>query len=141
MILIGKTVNCLLGAYIIVHSTVLKAVDEFIRMREITRSVKVALKCLIAVVLVDVDLPYWTSKVQHLVAFTAIFSNICTAHVQKWLFVNFRCKFRHRRSIRRPQFPIIVQNFGDLATFTVDFCILYAECPPYSFFGLFDLLT
>ena len=31
-------------------------------MREITRSVKVALKCLIAVVLVDVDLPYWTSK-------------------------------------------------------------------------------
>ena len=31
-------------------------------MREITRSVKVALKCLIAVVLVDVNLPYWTSK-------------------------------------------------------------------------------
>ena len=38
-------------------------------MREITRSVKVALKCLIAVVLVDVDLPYWTSKVEHLDAF------------------------------------------------------------------------
>ena len=37
-------------------------------MREITRSVKVALKCLIAVVLVDVDLQYWTSKVEHLVA-------------------------------------------------------------------------
>jgi len=37
------------------------------------------LKCskwLIAVVLVDVDLPYWTSKVKHIVAFTAIFSNI-----------------------------------------------------------------
>jgi len=47
-------------------------------MREITRSVKVALKCLIAVVLVDVDLPYWTSKVEHLVAFAAIISNICT---------------------------------------------------------------
>ena len=45
-------------------------------MREITRSVKVALKCLIAVVLVDVDLPYWTSKVEHLVAFAAIVSNI-----------------------------------------------------------------
>ena len=29
------------------------------RIREITRSVKLALKCLIAVVLVDVDLPYW----------------------------------------------------------------------------------
>jgi len=37
-----------------------------VRMREITRSVKVALKCLIAFVLVDVDLPYWTSKVEHL---------------------------------------------------------------------------
>jgi len=45
-------------------------------MREITRSVKVALKCLIAVVLVDVDLPYWISKVQHLVAFAAIVRNI-----------------------------------------------------------------
>jgi len=45
-------------------------------MREITRSVKAALKFLIAVVLVDVDLPYWTSKVEHLVAFAAIFSNI-----------------------------------------------------------------
>ena len=38
-------------------------------MREITRSVKVALKCLIAVVLVDVDLPYWTSNAEHLVVF------------------------------------------------------------------------
>ena len=92
---------------------------------------KVPEKCLIAVVLVDVDLPYWTSKVEHIVSFTAIFSNICTAHAQKLLFMNFRCKFRHRRSIRRPRFPIRVQNFGDLATFSVDFCILYAECPPY----------
>jgi len=42
------------------HSAVLKAVDEFVRMREITRSVKVALKCrpIIAAVLVEVDLPY-----------------------------------------------------------------------------------
>ena len=46
MILVGKTANCLLGAYVIAHSAVLKAVDEFVRMREITRSVKVALKCL-----------------------------------------------------------------------------------------------
>ena len=49
------------------------------RMREITRSVKVALKCLIAVVLVDIDLPYWSSKVEHLVAFPAIVSNIYCA--------------------------------------------------------------
>jgi len=134
MILIGKTANCLLGAYVIAHSDVLKTVDEFVYMREITWSVKVALKCLIAVVLGDDDLPYWTSKVEHLVTFTAIFSNICTAHAQKRLFMNFRCKFRHRRSIRRPRFPIRVQNFSDLATFSVDFCILYAECPPYFYF-------
>jgi len=40
----------------------------------------------------------------------------------------------NRRSIRRPRFPIRVQNFGDLATFSVDFCILYAKCPPYFYF-------
>jgi len=45
--------------------------------------------------------------------------------------MNFRCKFKHRHSIRRPRFPVRVQNFGDLATFSVDFCILYAECPPH----------
>ena len=43
MIVIGKTANCLLGAYVIAHSAVLKAVDEFMCMREITRSVKVNL--------------------------------------------------------------------------------------------------
>ena len=43
MILIGKTANCQLGAYVIAHSAVIKAVDEFVRMREITRSVKVAI--------------------------------------------------------------------------------------------------
>jgi len=61
-------------------------------------------KCLIAVVLADVDLLYWTSKAEHIVSFTAIFSNICTAHAQKRLFINFRCIFRHRRSIRHPDF-------------------------------------
>jgi len=60
--------------HVIANSAVLKAVNEFVRMRVITRFVKVALKYLIAVVLVDVDLPYWTSKVEHIVAFTAIFS-------------------------------------------------------------------
>jgi len=48
--------------------------------------------------------------------------------------MNFRCKFRHHRSIPRPRFPITVQNFGDLATFSVDYCILYSECPPYFYF-------
>ena len=81
-----------------------------------------------------VDLPYCTSKVEHIVAFTAIFSNICTAHAQKRLFMSFRCKFRHRLSIGLPRFPVTVQNFGDLATFSVDFYILYSECPPYFYF-------
>ena len=103
-------------------------------MREITRSVKVALKCLIAVVLVEVDLPYWTSKVEHLVSLTAIFSNICTAHAQKRLFMHFRCKFRHRRSIRRPRFPIKVKISAIWRRFPLIFCILYAECPPYFYF-------
>jgi len=48
--------------------------------------------------------------------------------------MNFRCKFRHRRSIPRPRIPVKVHNFGDLATFSVDFCILYSECPPYFYF-------
>ena len=55
-------------------------------MREITHSVKVALKYLIAVVLADIDLPYWTSKVEHIEALTAIFGNICTAHAQKVIY-------------------------------------------------------
>jgi len=62
------------------------------------------------------------------------FINICTAHAQKRLFMNFRCKFRHRRSIRRSWFSIRVQNFSDLATFSVDFCTLYAKCSPYFYF-------
>ena len=99
MTLIGKTANWLLR-----HSVqrCVKSRRLVVHMREITRSVKVALKCVIAVVLVDVDLPYWTSKVEDLFAFAAIISNICTAHVQKRLFMHFRCKFRHHRSIRRP---------------------------------------
>jgi len=48
--------------------------------------------------------------------------------------MNFRCKFRHHRSIRRPRFPIRVQNFGDLKTFYDNYCILYSECPPYFYF-------
>ena len=37
--------------------------------------------------------------------------------------MNFWCKFRHHRSIRRPRFPIRMQNFDDLATFSVDFLL------------------
>ena len=34
----------------------------------------------------------------------------------------------------RPRFPAGVQTFGDLATFSVEFCILYVECSPYFYF-------
>jgi len=61
---------------------------------------------------------------------------MCTAHAhaQKRLFMFFRCKLRQRRLIPRPQFPVRVQNFGKLATFSVDFCVLYAVCPPDFYF-------
>jgi len=93
-------------------------------MREVTRSVKVALKCLIAVVLVDVNWEYWMSKVEDLVAFPAIFSNISTAHAQKGLFMNFRCTFRHHRLLRRPRFPIKsakFRRFGDVFRWLLHF--------------------
>ena len=54
----------------------------------------------------------------------------------------FRCKFWHRRSTPRPRFPIRVQTFGDLVTFSVKFSILYVERPPYFYFWFvwpFDL--
>jgi len=48
--------------------------------------------------------------------------------------MQFRCKFRHHRSIRRPRFLIRVQNFGDLTAFYDNYCILYSECLPYFYF-------
>jgi len=103
-------------------------------MREITWSVKGTLNVLLHS-FSPTSIYRTALKVEHIAAFTAaIFSNICTAHAQKRLFMNLRCKFRHRRSIRRPRFPVRVQNLGDLATFSVDFWILYAECPSYFYF-------
>jgi len=46
MMLITKTANWLLR-HSVAYSAVLKAVDEFVRMREITRSVKLALNVLL----------------------------------------------------------------------------------------------
>ena len=76
MTLIGKTANWLLR-----HS-----VQRCVKSRRLVcahaRNHAICYSCpkiIIAVVLVDVDLPYWTSKVEHLVAFAAIVSNICTA--------------------------------------------------------------
>jgi len=101
------------------------------RMREI----------IIAVVLVDVDLSYWTSKVEHMAAFTAIFSNICTAHAQKRLFMNFRCKFRHRRSIRRIDFLLECKISAIWRRSPLIFALYILNVRHISTSGLFDLLT
>jgi len=73
----------------------------------------------------NLSIHYATSKVEHLIAFTAIFCNVFTVHVRKRLFMNFQCKFRHHRSIPWPRFPYRVRNFGDLATFSIDFFAFY----------------
>jgi len=96
-------------------------------MREITWSVK-GILC----VLLQSFSP--TSIYRTRLQKSNIFGNIYTAHAQKRLFMNFRCKFRHRRSIPRPQFPIRVENFGDSATFSVYFLHFISEGPPYFYF-------
>ena len=110
-------------------------------MREITRSVKVALKCLIAVVFVDVDLPYWTSEVEHFVAFAAIVSNICTAHAQKRLFMHFRCKFRHTVRFADPDFLLECKISAIWRRFTLIFPFNILNVRHISTSGLFDRLT
>ena len=102
-------------------------------MCEITWSVKDALNVLLQS-FSSTSTYRKTSKVEHTIALTAIFSNMCTAHAQQQSLMFFRCKFRQRRSIHRPRLLVRVQNFGDLETFSVDFCVLYAECPPYFYF-------
>ena len=99
-------------------------------MHEITWSVEGALKVLLQSFSSTSIYRFGLQKLSiysHLRLISAIFA-------RKRLFMNFRCKFWHHRSIRRPRFPIRVQNFLDLATFYVDFCILYSECPPYFYF-------
>ena len=54
-----------------------------------------------------------------------------SVHALNGYFVNFRRKFGHQRSVPRPIFPHTVRNFGDLGTFSIDFCILYDKSPPY----------
>ena len=97
------------------------------------RSVKVVMKCLIAAAFVNVDLPYWTSKVDHIVAFTAIFSNICTVHAQKRLFMNSGVNLD--TAVRFP-YPDFLLECKISVMVSIDFCILYAKCLPYFYFRL-----
>jgi len=75
------------------------------------------------IVLGNHNFPLIASNFGNLTAFRGIFSHILTAHAQKWLFMNFRLKFWHYHSIPWPRFPYRARYFGDLRTFSVDFCI------------------
>jgi len=79
-------------------------------------------------------------KLEHIVSFTAIFSNICTAYAQKRLSTS-GVNLDTAASIRRPQFPIRVQTFGDLATFPLIFAFYMLNVRHISTSGLFNLLT
>jgi len=108
-------------------------------MREITRSVKVALKCLIAVVLVDVDLSYWTSKVEHLVAFAAIVSNICTAHAQKQYLCTSGVNLDTAVRFADPDFLLECKISAIWRRFTLIFAFNILNVRRISTSGLFDL--
>ena len=107
-------------------------------MREITSSVKVALKCLIAVVLVDVDLPYWTSKVEHLVALSATFAvrmsrngYLCTSGVNLDTAVRFA----------DPEFLLGCKISAIRRCFTLIFAFNILIVRHISTSSLFELLT
>jgi len=92
------------------------------------------------IVLDDHDFLLRASNFGYLAPFMAIwhlycdFSYIFTAHAQKRLYVSFRLKFLYRHPIPWPRFPYGERYFGDLKTFSVDFCIRYVECAPYFYF-------
>jgi len=82
----------------------------------------------------DHDFPLTGSIFGNLTPFRAIFSHIFTAHAQEWPFMNFRLKFWHHHSNPWSRFPYRARYFRNTRTFSVDFCIRYAECPPYFYF-------
>jgi len=73
----------------------------------------------------------------HLQPFSATF--LLCIH-KKRLFVNFRYKFWHHRSIPRPWFPHKVRNFSDLKTPLI-FALYILKVHHISTSSLFDLLT
>ena len=109
-------------------------------MREITRSVKVALKCLITVVLVDVDLPCWTSKVEQ-VAFQATVSNICTAHAQNGYLCTSGVNLDTDVLFADPDFLLGCKISAIRRCFTLIFAFNILIVRHISTSGLFDLLT
>jgi len=103
----------------LLFSTALFAADLFVLTLSMFRCVCVVVHCSYALFVCLLSSPLqhcrttvracdWTLTVEHIFSFTAIFGKICTAHAQKGLFMNFRCKFRHCRSIRRPRFLLVI---------------------------------
>jgi len=110
-------------------------------MREITRSVKVALKCLIAVVLVDVNLPYWATKVEHLVAFAAIVSNICTRMRKNGYLCTSGVNLDTTVRFTDPDFLLECKISAIWRRFTLIFAFYILNVRYISTSGVFDLLT
>ena len=80
-------------------------------------------KCLNAVVLADVDLAYWTSKVEHIAAFTAIFSNVCAVRFAD------------------PDFLLECKISAIWRRFSLIFAFYILNVRHISTSGLFDLIT
>ena len=110
-------------------------------MREITRSVKVALKCLIAVVLVDVDSLYWTSKVEDLVAFAAIISNIVLRMRRNGYLCTFGVNLDTTVRFADPDFLLGCKISAIRRCFTLIFAFNILIVRHISTSGLFDLPT
>ena len=107
----------------------LKAVDEFVHMREITQSVKVDLKCLIAVVLVDVGIPHWTLKVKHLRPFSATFVLRMRRNGYLWTSA-----VNSDTAIDDPDFLLERKISAIWRRFPLIFFIIYVERQPYFYF-------
>jgi len=102
-------------------------------MHEITRSVKVALKCLIAVIRVNVDLPYWTLKVEDLVAFVLRMRRngyLCTSGVNLDTAVQFA----------DPDFLLESKISAIWRRFMLSFAFYILNVHHISTSGLFELL-
>ena len=78
-------------------------------------------------------------KFEHIVAFTAIFSNICTAHAQKRLLMNFRCKFRHSRRFADDDFLLVCNISAIWRRFPLIFAFYMLNVGHIPTSGLFDL--
>ena len=114
---------------------------EFLRMREITRSVKVALKCPIAIVLADIDVPYWTSNVEHIVAFAAILATFVLRMRRNGNLrtsgVNLDTTVRYAD----PDFQLVCQMSAIWRHFPLIIAFYILNVRHISTSGFFDLLT